>query len=251
LAALSGLNVSLNIDSIINSTSFLEIIKDNKTALVLGSSGLIGSHLLNFLLLDPAYARVVSFVRKPQYHKHTKLEEVIIDFNQLAKYRELFKGDDLFCCLGTTMAKAGSKKAFYKVDYQYPYESASIAAANKVSQFLLVSSVGANPKSLFFYSRVKGELEGAVQQLGFWSTHIFQPSVLLGERNENRFGEEIAGKIGKVLDGITGGLLTKYRPIEADVVAKAMVSAAQRLKPGVHIYPSHWLQKMADEIDAA
>ena len=89
-----------------------------------------------------------------------------------------------------------------------------------------------------------------MQELNFWGTHIFRPSVLLGERNENRFGENIAGKMGKLIDQFTGGLLTKYRPIEADIVAKAMVSAAQGLQPGVHFYPSHWLQKLAEEVDS-
>ena len=89
-----------------------------------------------------------------------------------------------------------------------------------------------------------------MKALPFWAIHIFQPSVLLGERNENRWGEEIAGKLGKVIDGLTGGLLKKYRPIEADVVAKAMVSAAQKLEPGLHVYPSHWLQDLAAQIDA-
>ncbi|RMF29876.1 MAG: hypothetical protein D6765_03880, partial [Bacteroidetes bacterium] len=121
---------------------------------------------------------------------------------------------------------------------------------NGVNQLLLVSSVGADPDSLFFYSRVKGELEEAVKKLDFWAVHIFQPSVLLGQRNENRWGEELAGKIGKVLDRLSGGLLTRYRPIEADYVAKAMVHAAQGLEPGVHVYPSHWLQKMAEREEA-
>jgi uncharacterized protein YbjT (DUF2867 family) len=228
----------------------LEIIKDSKTALVLGPTGLVGNHLIHFLLLHPAYERVIAITRRPLNQNHPKLVEVIIDFDKPEKYHQLIKGDDLYCCLGTTMAKAGSKKAFLKVDFRYPLEIASIAAMNKVNQFMLVSSVGANKNSLFYYSQVKGALEEAVKKLNFWSIHIFQPSVLLGERNENRFGEEIAGKIGKVLDSITGGMLSKYKPIEADVVAKAMVGAAQRLKPGVFVYPSHWLQKLANEIDA-
>jgi uncharacterized protein YbjT (DUF2867 family) len=136
------------------------------------------------------------------------------------------------------------------VDYTYAWQVAEMAAKNKVNQLLLVSSVGAGANSLFYYSKVKGQIEDAVQKLPFWSTHIFRPSVLLGERNENRWGEQVAGRIGKVLDRFTGGLLTKYRPIEADVVAKAMVSAAQGMKPGVHFYPSHWLQALGAEIDA-
>ncbi|MBK9017277.1 MAG: oxidoreductase [Saprospiraceae bacterium] len=227
----------------------MEISKNNKTALVFGASGLIGGHVLNFLLLHPAYSKVAVFVRKPLDLQHSKLVQQVVNFDQPDAFKNLVKGDDLFCCLGTTMAKAGSKEAFYKVDFTYAFQAAQMGSMNGVNQFLLVSSVGADPNSRFFYSKVKGELEVAVRALGFWSLHIFQPSVLLGERNENRFGEQLAGKIGRVFDRLTGGLLTKYRPIEADVVAKAMVSAAQGLKPGEHVYPSHWLQGLADEID--
>ncbi len=227
----------------------VEISINNKTALVFGASGLIGGHVLNFLLLHPAYSKVVVFVRKPLDLEHPKLMQQVVNFDKPDAFKNLVKGDDLFCCLGTTMAKAGSKEAFYKVDFTYAFQAAQMGSMNGVNQFLLVSSVGADPNSRFFYSKVKGELEVAVRSLGFWALHIFQPSVLLGERNENRFGGQLAGKIGRVFDRLTGGLLSKYRPIEADVVAKAMVSAAQGLKPGEHVYPSHWLQGLADEID--
>jgi len=227
----------------------LEITKHNKTALVFGATGLVGGHLVNFLLLHPAYGKVVVFVRRPMDVEHAKLVQHVIDFDRPESYRELVKGDDIFCCLGTTMAKAGSKAAFFKVDYTYTWLAAAMAAQNKVNQLLVVSSVGADANSLFYYSKVKGQIEEALQKLPFWSTHIFRPSVLLGERNENRWGEQVAGRIGKVLDHFTGGLLTKYRPIEADVVAKAMVSAAQGMKQGLHVYPSHWLQELAAKID--
>ncbi len=228
----------------------MEISKSNKTALVFGATGLVGRHLVHFLLLHPAYGKVVVFVRRPLELEHPKLVQHTVNFDQPERYQHLVAGDDLFCCLGTTMAKAGSKEAFFKVDFTYAHDAATMASENGVHQFLLVSSVGADTDSLFYYSKVKGQLEEAVQKLNFWGIHIFRPSVLLGERNENRWGEEMAGKLGKVIDRFTGGLLTKYRPIEADVVAKAMVSAAQGLSPGVHFYPSHWLQKLAAAVDA-
>ncbi|MCB0519525.1 MAG: NAD(P)H-binding protein [Saprospiraceae bacterium] len=243
--------MNLNNHPTITGNAMMQISKDNKTALLFGASGLVGSHALEFLLLHPAYSKVVVFVRKPIEQEHPKLLQHVIDFDQPESWGQLVKGDDLFCCLGTTMAKAGSRAAFLKVDYSYPIQAAHFAIENKVHQFLLVSSVGADTKSPFFYSKVKGQLEESLQRLDFWSIHIFRPSILLGERNENRWGEEIAGRIGKVIDRFTGGILTKYKPIEADVVAKAMVAAAQGLEAGTHVYPSHWLQQEARKLDKA
>ncbi len=208
---------------------------------------MVGGYCLQYLLAHEAYDKVVVFSRRPLKISHPKLEEHVIDFEKLGKYQHLFKGDDLFMCLGTTMAKAGSKAAFYAVDFTYPYQIALLAIENGVNQLLLVSSVGADPESIFFYSRVKGDLEVAVKKLPFWAIHIFQPSVLLGERNENRWGEQLAGRLARGFDYLTNGLLTKYRPVEAEVVAQAMVSAAQGLKPGTFVYPSHFLQRLADE----
>jgi len=225
----------------------MKISKDRKTALLFGATGLVGGHLLEFLLLNEAYKKVVTFSRRPIEIEHPKLEKHLFDFDNKKNYEDLRSGDDLFCCLGTTMRKAGSREAFYKVDYTYPFQIAESAVANGVNQFLLVTAVGADPDSLFFYNRVKGELELAVQKLPFWSTHVFRPSLLLGTRNENRWGEEMAGKFGSLLNRVTGGLLTKYRPIEADVVAKAMVNAAQELEPGFHLYPSSLLQELANK----
>ncbi len=229
----------------------LEISKDKKTAILLGASGLVGSHCLDLLLASPIYDRVLSIGRRELEISNEKLVQHVIDFDKVDQYAGLFRGDDLFCCLGTTMRKAGSKEAFQKVDYHYIYDTARQAAKTGVNQFLLVSSVGASADSLFFYSRVKGKTEQAIRELPFWAVHIFRPSLLLGERNENRWGEEIAEKIGKGLDLITGGLLTKYKPVEAEVVAKAMVQAAQGLQQGIHFYPSHLLQQLAAKEDRA
>jgi len=225
----------------------MEIVKDQKTALLLGASGLVGGYCLRLLLEHGAYEKVVVFTRRILALTHPKLEQHVVDFDLPQTFSHLLKGDDLYCCLGTTMAKAGSKEAFFKVDYTYGYEIARTAVENGVNQFLLVSSVGASAKSIFYYSRVKGELEDAVKALPFWAVHIFQPSVLLGERNENRWGEQWAAKIGRRIDALTGGLLSKYRPVEAEVVAAAMVSVAQQFQPGVHVYPSHYLQKLSQD----
>ena len=128
----------------------MEIIKHDKTALVFGASGLIGRHLVHTLLEHQAYSRVLVFVRRKLNVKHKKLKQHILDFDEIDQYAHLIKGNDLYCALGTTMRKAGSKEAFYKVDYTYSYQAAKIAAANNVSQYLLVSSVGADSNSRFF-----------------------------------------------------------------------------------------------------
>ena len=225
----------------------LEITKGKKTAILLGATGLVGSHCLEQLLLHANFRRVVVFTRRPTKRQHERLVEHVIDFDQLPAYRPYFKGEDLFLCLGTTMRKAGNRKAFFTVDYTYPYQAARMAADNGVNQVLSVSSVGADADAFFFYSKVKGLLENALKEMPFWSVHLFRPSVLLGERNEHRWGEQLAGQLGRGIDYLTGGMLTKYRPIEAEIVAKAMVNAAQRLEEGIFTYPSHYLQQLAEE----
>lgn len=188
------------------------------------------------------------FVRRPLGINHPKLEEHLADFNRLKDYGPLIQGNDLFSCLGTTMAQAGSKEAFFRVDYHYALESARLAAEHGAGQLLLVSAVGAHKDSLFFYSRVKGELERAVIKLPFWGFHIFRPSVLLGGRRESRLGESLAGQFALGLDRLTaGGLLGKYRPVGAETVARAMVAAAQGLEPGLHVYASDEIHRMAGE----
>lgn len=228
----------------------MEISVSHKTAVIIGASGLVGSHLLNYLLASPIYTKVVSLGRKKLEVKSEKLEQYIVDFNKYGSYAPLLQGDDLYISFGTTIAKAGSREEFKKIDFQYVYQVAKTASENRMNQLLLVSSVGADPNSFIFYLRVKGELEEAVKQLKFWSVHIFRPSILLGDRPESRFGESAAKVLGKGLDFILRGLLTKYKPVEAETVAKAMVTKAQELKSGIHIYPSHWIQRLSEKEDA-
>lgn len=227
----------------------MEISAGNKKAVIVGATGLVGSHCLDYLLAHKAYGEVLSLGRKKLDIKNEKLRQEVIDFDKIEKYASLIKGNDLYICLGTTMGKAGSKEAFRKVDYDYIVNVAKAGSENKMNQLLLVSSVGAEKESLFFYNQVKGETEEAIRKLDFWSIHIFQPSILLGERPESRAGESIAKIIGKGLDKVLGGLLSKYRPVEAETVAKAMVAVAQNLKEGIHVYPSNYLNKLADKED--
>ena len=148
----------------------------------------------------------------------------------------------MFCCLGTTMKKAGSKDAFYKVDFTYSNEIARLTAANQCQQFLLVSAIGAYSNSVFFYNKVKGQLEEAVKHYPFESIHIFRPAVLVGEREESRFGEGLAIKLGSAFNFLTSGVLLKYRPIEGKKVALAMVKKALAAEEGIHTYESDDIQ---------
>jgi uncharacterized protein YbjT (DUF2867 family) len=211
----------------------------------LGATGLVGGFCLDYLLSHPAYGKVRVLTRRPLRQTHPKLESVTVDFDRLPDHAHDFTANDLFCCLGTTRGKAGSKEAFYKVDFTYIDTAARLAAGQGVNQFMLISSLGADSESGFFYSRVKGEVEAAIQQYPFWAVRIFRPSVLVGERNENRWGEQLAGRFIRGIDFLTGGLLSRVRPVEAEVVARAMVNSAQYLDAGVRIYPSEALPGMA------
>jgi uncharacterized protein YbjT (DUF2867 family) len=152
--------------------------------------------------------------------------------------------DDVFCCLGTTIKKAGSQAAFRKVDFTYAYEAAQLAVQQGAEHFLLVSSLGADANSSVFYSRVKGELEIAIAALPFAAVSIFQPSLLLGERAEFRFGERLAEPLAKVLSVFLLGPLRKYRAIEAHTVAAAMIHVAKSPGKGVTIYESDRIQEI-------
>jgi len=224
----------------------MEITQHKKTALLFGASGLVGGFVLQELLRHRAYQRVHSFGRRKLDIQHERLQQHLIDFDQLEAHKQWFLGQDVFSCLGTTMAKAGSREAFRKVDYTYALQTARLAAEQGASQLMIVSSAGADPDGLFFYSRVKGEVEEAVRKLPFWALHIFQPSILLGPRREQRIGEKIAARAMKGISGLlTGEVLGKYRPVEAEAVAKAMLAAAQRLKAGQFTYRSDEIQEMA------
>ncbi|UFH36931.1 NAD(P)H-binding protein [Flavobacterium acetivorans] len=164
-----------------------------KTALIIGSTGLIGSQLLNLLLESKDYNKVITFVKRDSGKQHPKLSQHIIDFDQPESYQELIVGDDFFCTIGTTIKKAGTKEAFKKVDFEYPQQFASFASKNKVKNFLLISSLGADETSGNFYLKTKGEIENVLKNSDFESVSILRPSLLLGNRQEFRLGERVAG----------------------------------------------------------
>lgn len=210
-----------------------------KTAIVAGATGLVGKELLQQLLELPRYSRVVALSRKPVEVNHPKLDHVITDFLNPAKALHDISGDDIFCALGTTMAKAGSREKFYEVDFVYPVELAKATLRLGARQYLLVSALGADKGSAIYYNRVKGEVEEAVKAQGFQSVHIFRPSLLLGPRKEKRAGEDAA----KFLYKAFGFLIPrKYKAIDARAVARAMIFQASREARGIHVHESKEMQ---------
>jgi uncharacterized protein YbjT (DUF2867 family) len=218
-----------------------------KTALVIGSSGLIGSHLVIQLLSNPNFEKVIVFNRRPCLILHPKIEEHLLDFNNLKAIEPYVKGDVMFCTLGTTIKKAGSKEAFRLVDVVYPEQFAEMALHNQVKQFLIISSLGADLHSNNFYLKTKGEIETFLQNSAFKSVSILRPSLLLGDRKEFRLGEKIASYVLPVLSLFLIGPFKKYRAIEAKTVAKAMLEIALQNKSGFNIYQSDELQTIGNK----
>lgn len=209
-------------------------MEGSKTALVIGATGLVGGQLVQLLLQDNRFEKVVVFVRRTTGIKNGKLTEHIIDFDRPESWQQLVVGDVLFSALGTTISKAGSQEAQYKIDFSYQYNFAQAAAGNGVPSYVLISSAGASAASRIFYSRMKGELEEAIKKLSFSFIHIIQPGLLTGDRNEFRLGERIAAPLLSIIKFIPP--LKKFRPIHARTVAQAMVNAAfdQTAKIKVH-----------------
>jgi len=221
---------------------------NTKTALLAGASGLVGGHLLQLLLSSNEYKRVHILVRKPLGIIHEKLKETQVNFDILESYKDLLKADDVFCCLGTTIKKAGSQEAFKKVDVDYPVMLGRLAKESRAERFLIVSSMGANPESKIFYSRMKGLTEKTLEETGLKSLFIFRPSLLLGNRQEHRAGEKMASAVMKGIGFLFAGSLRKYKAIEAKTVAQAMLNAAQLPAEGVHVYLSDEIWDLAEGI---
>lgn len=218
------------------------MITMERRALLLGASGLIGNDLLHVLLGSTLYDQVKVLVRYPLSLSHPKLTQVLVDYDELAQYEEEFAVDDVYCCLGTTIGKAGTQARFRVVDHDYPLEAARLAKSKGAKQYLLVSAMGANAQSRVFYNRIKGEVEEGISRVGFVAFHIFRPSLLRGQRNELRFGEHVAGLISPLISPLFMGRLVKYKPIRAQIVAQAMAAAAQSKRSGQHVY--EWVQMM-------
>lgn len=215
-----------------------------KRALVLGASGLTGGHLLRFLREDDRYDRVTTLGRKPIDLKHKKIQHVMIDFDQLDRQPSLFEVDDVFCSLGTTIKKAGSRENFTKVDHTYPLTCARLAKASGVKCFITITSLGAHPKSPNFYLRTKGSLEEELKALQFERLIIVRPSLLLGERNERRFVESLAIKVMPAIAFLLIGPLRRYRAIDSKKVAWCMAYLANTASEPVRIVESDELENL-------
>lgn len=210
----------------------------NQKAVVVGATGLIGKELVQLLLRDSAYTSVTVLVRRCIGISDPKLHEKLIDFDLLDKVDVDMNGADVYCALGTTRKDSGSQEAFRRVDYTYPLALARMAKHQGARGFIIVSAIGADSSSRTFYVRVKGELEDALKELKLPALHIFRPSLLLGDREQFRFGERMAQISSKIFMPLFVGVLRKYKPISAGSVAKAMLLAAKSGQSGTHIYES-------------
>lgn len=218
-----------------------------KTIVIAGSSGLVGSHLLRICLSSQQVERVICLNRRKVMESDPKLEEQVVDFNHLVSLPDFPKADALCCCLGTTMKKAGSKEAFRKVDYHYALDLGKAAHNQGIAHFLLVSSLGASTKTGNFYLKTKGEIEEALTRLTFPVLTLVRPSFLLGERNENRLGENIGKWIFKTFDFLLIGPLKKYKAVHADTVARAMLNSILNERSGTTILESDQIAELGKE----
>lgn len=218
-----------------------------RTALLAGATGLVGAHVLDLLLEDPAWERVTVLVRRPLSRQHPGLRQEVVDFDRLEEHAALFDAQDVFCALGTTIRAAGSQEAFRRVDLEYPRRLAELAARGGAEHFLLVSALGADPGSRVFYNRTKGEAEAAVRSFPLRGMAILRPSLLLGERREFRPGEVVVKYASFLLRPLLVGPLRKYRPIHARTVARAMVRLAREGMRGVRVLESDEIEEVGGE----
>lgn len=215
------------------------------TALLLGATGLVGGHLLGLLARDSRFARVTTLGRRPMDEVSPTHQHHVVDFDRLGAEAERFAVDAVFCALGTTIRQAGSEAAFRRVDHDYPVEAARLAYGQGATQYLLVSSIGANPESRFFYPRIKGEAEETLKDMGFESLSIFRPSQLAGTRAEERPKEALALRLLKVATPVLVGPLRKYRITPAETLARAMIAVASAPPEGARVYEADALPALA------
>lgn len=197
-----------------------------KTALVFGSSGLVGSHLVRLMNKNSIYKKIKLFVRSTSEIKTSKIEIINTDFNNLSNHKEDINGDDCFFCVGTTKKKTPDKDEYRRIEYDIPVEIAKIAKSNSINSFFYVSSGFADPKSSSAYLKNKGQVEEELIKLNFSILGIMRPSFLVGNRKEKRPGEEVGIFFFKIFSPLLLGPLKKMRPIQSEKVAKVMIKVA-------------------------
>ena len=213
------------------------------TAILAGATGLVGGECLRQLLASPRYERVIVVTRRElgAAARHDKLREVVVEFDRLGDAKARLRGDHVFCALGTTIRKAGSQAKFRAVDYEYPLRLARLALQNGARHFSVVSALGASRSSPFFYSRVKGEVEEGLRQMGWPSLGIFRPSVIAGERAESRPLERVSEHLLRFAPAT-------WRPVPARDIAGAMIAVALREPPGVTVIESREISRVAGQV---
>ena len=214
-----------------------------KKAIILGATGLTGSHLLELLLEDPNYETVTVFTRNKLPNIHPKLEEHEIDLLKLSDYADKFTADVLFCCIGTTKAKTPNKELYRAVDYGIPVEAAKLCKENNINSFIAISAIGANAESKIFYNRLKGEMERDVLAQKIKHTQLLQPSLIVGNRDEKRLGEDLSKKFMNIFGFL---IPNRYKMIEGKTIAQAMVQLASKPRKET-IVPSEKIKEIADE----
>lgn len=220
-----------------------------KTAAIIGATGMIGQYLLGQLLEDPYFTTVRVIVRRPYAKTDPKMEVKLVDFADAESVKLALEGTHIvFSCIGTTQKNVkGDKQLYRRIDFDIPVRTARFAKEAGCELFILVSSVGANPHSKTFYLRLKGELEEAIGAMGIRSVHIMRPSMLLGDRNEHRAGENLLQGSMKLLSGLLIGSLRKFRAIHGQTVAKAMRNAAKTETGGFFRYDYDAIRRLAGD----
>ncbi len=194
-----------------------------KTAIILGATGLTGGMLLKQLIEDERYSNIKLFSRKSSGISHPKIEEHIIDMVHLRAHAENFTGNDVFCCVGTTNAKTPDKELYHKIDYGIPVSAARLSKTNGIHTFIVISALGADSESRIFYNRTKGEMENAILEFELPKTHILQPSLIGGKREEKRPGEYFFKVLMKIFNPLLFGPLKKYRTIQPETIVSVMI----------------------------
>ncbi|WP_339627308.1 nucleoside-diphosphate sugar epimerase [uncultured Maribacter sp.] len=219
----------------------------NKTAIILGATGLTGGLLLQKLIDDNRYSTIKLFSRTRIEGLPNKVIQFIVNILELERYRTDFIADEVYCCIGTTAKKTPNKKLYKKIDYGIPVTAAKLAKENDIPTFLVISAMGANKASNVFYNRTKGEMEQDVLQQGIKNTLILRPSLIGGERNERRVLEKIGIVVFKIIQPLFIGPLKKYKTINAESIAQAMVNLANNVSKTEIIITSDNIKQIAEK----